>query len=117
MALTETGLPAWQDGRVEWDRASSYLLPQASLRAHSPARPSLSLRPPSLRLGGLSETEEEARLPGRVGLPGRAVTPPGPEMLQTLDLSGHPATQRQGLSGACVRVGSLRGQVRWTLPG
>lgn len=47
-------------------------LPQASLRANIPAGPSISLCPPSLCTGRLSETEEEARLPGRVGLPGTA---------------------------------------------
>ena len=54
--------------------------------------PSASLCAPTSHplIGRLSQTEEEARLPGRVGLPGTAshsVTPPVPETLQTLDLS------------------------------
>lgn len=101
---------AGREGGVDGLPHSPHLspLPQASLRANIPAGPSISLCPPSLCTGRLSETKEEARLPGRVGLPGMAqphsVTPPVPETLQALDLSGHPATQRQGLSGGteCV---------------
>lgn len=83
-------------------------LPQASLRANIPAGPSISLCPPSLCTGRLSETRRRPGCQEGWGCrawPSHSVTPPVPETLQALDLSGHPATQRQGLSGGLSACG------------
>lgn len=118
MALPETEFSAWQDERVEWSSVCP-APPQAPispplLPSTPPSRlplgqtweqvlPSPSASPcplPALPPLAGSQMEEEAWLPGRVGLPGRpnrGVTPPVPETLQTLDLSGtsgNSATQR-----------------------
>lgn len=82
--------------------------PQASLRANIPAGPSISLCPPSLCTGRLSETRRRPGCQEGWGCrawPSHSVTPPVPETLQALDLSGHPATQRQGLSGGLSACG------------
>ena len=118
MALAEAGFSAWQDERLEWNPlpCSHLPLPLTSARPSPSSPPSPRLpsgqtsqqdlpspsdRPPS----ALAAFQRQRRRPGCqegwgcLARPSRSVTPPVPETLQTLDLSGHPATQRQGLSG------------------
>lgn len=69
--------------------------------------PSPSARPPS----ALAGVQRPRRRPGCQegwgcrARPSHSVTPPVPETLQALDLRGHPATQRQGLSGELSACG------------
>ena len=88
-------LCVWKRG---WRGAESAQLPPPPART-LPARLPLGQKSEPSRAFRLSETWEEAWLPGSVRLPGTAqlqCDTPDPETLQTLDLRGHPATQRGG---------------------